>query len=367
MRGNRRDAAPTRGASGRPRAGGDAQVKWRSRLRSKAAGQVGVGVDSAIAQEGPVAADLLDFGEVAFDDQGFLGGGAGARDYFAERIGDERIAPELELAFDSDAVDCRDEHAVGDRVAALNRLPRVDLLGADFFRLAMPPSDGRRIEKNLRTGHRGQPRRLGEPLIPAYERADRTARGRMRDEIEIAGSEVKFFVVARVVGDVHLAVAADDFAGLVDDGGGVVINAGRAPLEDRCDDNYFPRLGDGAERFGGGSGNRLGEIEEFRVLGLTRVMRAEQLLRANDLRAAFGGLLDFRDRLVEIEARLGRTTHLDEPNDDLVSVRCHVNCDSNRASPTLWRADMIDESSKQPDIPPHPVLRARKNSRTAVA
>src|SRR5580704_9612511 len=157
----------------------------------------------------------------------------------------------------------------------------------------------------------------------------------MRDEIEIAGREVKFFVVARVVGDVHLAVAVDDFARLVDDGGGVVINAGRAPLEDRCDDNYFPRLGDGAERFGRRSGNRLGQIEEFRVLGLTRVMRAEQLLRADYVRAAFGGLLDFRDRLVEIEARLRRTTHLDEPDDDLVSVRCHDNCDSNRASPTL--------------------------------
>src|SRR3984885_10666113 len=157
----------------------------------------------------------------------------------------------------------------------------------------------------------------------------------MRDEIEIAGREVKFFVVARVVGDVHLAVAADDFAGLVDDGGSVVINAGCTPLEDRRDDNYFPRFGDGAECFRGRSGNRLGEIEEFRVLGLTRVMRAEQLLRANDLRAALGGLLDFRDRLVEIEARLRRTTHLDEPDDDLVSVRCHDNCDSNRASPTL--------------------------------
>src|SRR5580704_12810329 len=168
------------------------------RLGTIAAGQIGVGVDSAITQEGPVAADLLDFGEVAFDDERFLGGGARARDHFAERISDERIAPELELAFDADTVDGRDEHAIGDRVAALNRLPRIDLLGADFFGLSMPPSDGRRIEENLRTGHRGQPRRLGEPLIPAYERADRAARGRMRDEIEIAGGEVKFFVIARV-------------------------------------------------------------------------------------------------------------------------------------------------------------------------
>ena len=156
----------------------------------------------------------------------------------------------------------------------------------------------------------------------------------MRDEVEIAGGEVKFFVVAGIVGDVHLAVAADDFAGLVDDGGGVVIDAGRAALEDRRDDDYFPRLGHGAKRFGGRAGNRLGEIEKFRVLDLTRVMRAEQLLGADDLRAAAGGLLDFGDSLVEIEARLGRTAHLDEPDGDLVSGRCHDNCDSNRARRT---------------------------------
>ena len=266
--------------------------------------------------------------------QRFLGGGAGARDHFAERIDHEGVAPELELAFDADAIDRRDEDAVGDRVAALNRLPRVDLFGADFLGLAMPPSDGRGIEQDLRTRHRGQTRGLGEPLIPAYEHADRTARGRMRDEVEIAGGEVVFFVVARIVGDMHLAVAADDYPGLVDDGGGVVIDAGRAALEDRRDDNYFARLGDGAERFSGRAGNRLGEIEKFRILDLTRILAAEQLLRADDVGAALGGVLDFGDGLVEIEARLGRTTHLDEPNGDLVRLRCHDNCDSNRASPT---------------------------------
>src|ERR1700735_3253751 len=149
-------------------------------------------------------------------------------------------------------------------IAWLHPLPRVHLFGTDFFRLAMPPSDGRRIEKDLRTGHRGEPRGFGEPLIPAYEGADRSVRRGMRDEIEIAGGEIEFLVVARVVGDVHLAVAADDFSGLVDDGGGVVIDAGRATLEDRRDDYYFSRFGDGAERFGGRAGNWLGEIEKFR-------------------------------------------------------------------------------------------------------
>src|ERR1039458_1775415 len=318
MRGNRRDAAPIRAASGRPRAGGDAQVKWDSRLRSKAARQVRVGVDSAIAQEGPVAADFLDPGEVAFDDQGFLGAGAGARDYFAKRIGDKRIAPELEFTLDADAIDGSDEDAVGDGVAALDRLPGVLLLGTDFFRLAMPPSDRGRIEQDLRASHRGEPCSFGEPLIPAYEHADRAARGGVRDEIEIAGGKIIFFIIAGIVGYMHLAVAADDFPGLIDDGGSVVIDARRATLEDRRDDDDFPRLCDGAERFGGGAGNRFGEIEKFRVLGLTRVVRAEQLLSADDLRAAPGGLLDFGDCLVEVEARLGRTAHLNEANGDLV-------------------------------------------------
>src|SRR3984893_19310189 len=138
----------------------------------------------------------------------------------------------------------------------------------------------------------------------------------MRDEIEIAGGEIEFFVVARIVGDVHLAVAADDFPGLVDDGDGVVIDARGAALKDRRDDDYFSRLGHGAERFSSWAGNRFREIEKFRVLDLTRVMRAEQLLGADDLRATLGGVLDFCDRLVEIETRLGRAAHLYEPNRD---------------------------------------------------
>src|ERR1700735_2121369 len=58
-------------------------------LRAIAAREIGVGVDSAVAQEGPVAADLLNFGEIAFSQQRFLGGGAGVRDYLAEWIDDE--------------------------------------------------------------------------------------------------------------------------------------------------------------------------------------------------------------------------------------------------------------------------------------
>src|SRR6266481_3173152 len=123
----------------------------------------------------------------------------------------------------------------------------------------------------------------------------------MRDEIEIAGGEIIFFVVARVVGYMHLAVAPDDLAGLIEDYGGVVINAGGAALEDRRDDDDLVRLRRRAQSFGGRAGDRLCEIEEFRILGLAWVVRAEEFLGAYDLRAAFGGLVDAGDCFFEVE------------------------------------------------------------------
>src|SRR6266550_7966223 len=122
----------------------------------------------------------------------------------------------------------------------------------------------------------------------------------MRDEIEIAGGEIIFFVVARIVGDMHLAVTADDHAGLIEDYGGVVINAGGAALEDRRDDDDFVGLGDRAESFGGRAGDWLGEIEKFRILGLAGVVGAEEFLGAYDLGAAFGGLVDPGDGFFQV-------------------------------------------------------------------
>ena len=64
----------------------------------------------------------------------------------------------------------------------------------------------------------------------------------------------------------HLAVAPGDFAVRVDDHGGVVIDACRAPLEDRRDDRNLVRGGDGRERLGRRSGNFLRQVEEADVL-----------------------------------------------------------------------------------------------------
>src|SRR5258707_14872509 len=82
-----------------------------------------VGVDAAVAEEGPVAACVFAFCRVALDDEDFLFIVGGFGDDLAERIGDEGISPEFKtgiaiggLAFESDAIYNRDVDAVGDRV-----------------------------------------------------------------------------------------------------------------------------------------------------------------------------------------------------------------------------------------------------------
>ena len=56
-------------------------------------------------------------------------------------------------------------------------------------------------------------------------------------ETQVARRKVKFLVIERIVRDVHLAVDAQQLAVGVDDGGGVVINAGGALFKERGDDD----------------------------------------------------------------------------------------------------------------------------------
>ena len=93
------------------------------------------------------------------------------------------------------------------------------------------PADGRGIEKNLGALQRGQAGAFGIPLVPADQRAHAAHAGIESAIAEVAGSEVKLFVIQRVIGDVHLAIEAAQRSVGVEDDGRVVIHAGRALLE----------------------------------------------------------------------------------------------------------------------------------------
>src|SRR5262249_1689061 len=144
-------------------------------------------------------------------------------------------------------------------------------------------------------GQRGQARGLRVPLVPAHQRADGTDARRHGDEAEVAGREVELLVVQRVVGDVHLAIAAGEPAVGIEDDGRVVVDARGAPLEDGADDDHARVARDAGERVGRRSGYGLGQVEECDVLALAEVLRAEELREADDTGAARGRLPDVGD------------------------------------------------------------------------
>ena len=74
-------------------------------------------------------------------------------------------------------------------------------------------------------------------------------------------------------------------------GGGVVINAGGAFFKQRGDDDDLVFFGEFLKGVGAGAGDVFGEFEIFVVLALAEVLRAEQFLGADDLRACLAARL----------------------------------------------------------------------------
>ena len=214
--------------------------------------QVSVGVNPPVAQERPVRARVVHLGEVNGRNQNLLLVLRGLGEDFAGGSGHETLAPELDAVtrrrsrlrftstrrvalarqadnfFMADAIGYRDVAAVGDGMAALDGLPGVVLAFAEFCPFAGMPADGGGVKKNFRALQRGQPRGFGIPLVPANQHADFAVARRPRLEAGVAGCEIKFLVIKRVVGNVHLAVAAEQRAVGVNHGGGVVIDTGGA-------------------------------------------------------------------------------------------------------------------------------------------
>ena len=145
--------------------------------------------------------------------------------------------PLIRRAFEAHAIHRGDENAVGDGVGALDGAPGIELRRAEFRLLRGMPADGRGIEKNIRAAQAREARAFGIPLVPADQHADPAVARVEVGEAQIAGREIKLLVVERIVGDVHLAVEAQQRAIGVEHRRRVVIKAGGAALEERSDDD----------------------------------------------------------------------------------------------------------------------------------
>ncbi len=174
------------------------------------------------------------------------------------------------------------------------------------------PADGGRVEKNLRTLHRGEARGFGIPLIPADQHTDLAITRLPRFETKVAGREIEFLVEQRIIRNVHLAIDAEQRTVGINDRSGVVINAGRALLKQRGDDG---RLCASSRACGG---RRCWDRESFRPvqnfcgLALAEILRTKKFLRADDLRAGLGGAFDEREGLLEVRGGIGGTVGLDQ-------------------------------------------------------
>ena len=128
---------------------------------------------------------------------------------------------------------------VGNGVAPLNSLPGVVLFGVlGRVRLVGIPANGGGINQQVGTHHGRDPGGFGEPLVPANEYAHSGKPGVEYLVTQIAGGEIKFFVVARIVGNVHFPVLSQVRSVGIEHGGGVVVQSLRPFLEQRRHDDH---------------------------------------------------------------------------------------------------------------------------------
>src|SRR6266404_2688063 len=285
-----------------------------------------VRVDAAVAQKRPIAARVFAFRGIALNDENFFFVVRGFGENLPEGIGDKGIAPELQpriaflrLAFKSHAIDDRSVDAVGDGMAALDRFPGIELCGAELRFFVRVPADAGWIKNHLRAAEGGEARTFRIPLVPADLHADARVLGIKIRETEIAGGEIKLFVVQGIVGNVHFAVFSEKRSVRVEDGAGVVVNAWGAALEERNDQRDFLFLRNLRECFGRRAGNGFGEIEKFRVFGTAEVFAMKKFVQGNNLRAARRGFADFLDGSREVFVAVRRAFHLHESDRKFVS------------------------------------------------
>src|SRR6266481_9473612 len=160
--------------------------------------------------------------QVDFAEQNFFLVVGSLRKHAPEGITEERASPEFEAfaghgitadvsSLHADAIHNADINAVRDRVRPLDGAPGVVLRLAEFSLLRGMPSDGRWVKKNACSLQCREARAFGIPLVPADERAEFSGGSVEGLEAKIAGSEIKFFVIKGIVGNVHLAVDAAQY------------------------------------------------------------------------------------------------------------------------------------------------------------
>ena len=179
--------------------------------------------------------------------------------------------------------------AIGHRVATMRQHPCIALAVFFILRIGRVPANRGGIQQQLGTGQRHHARRFRVPLVPAHQYAEFAHRGLNGGKTQITGGEIEFFVEARIVRDVHLAVLAGQRAVGVKHHGGVVVQPRRALFEQGRDQHHAMLLGQRRQARGAGAGDGLGQIELVYRFVLAKIRTVVQLLQQYELRAGASG------------------------------------------------------------------------------
>ena len=162
-------------------------------------------------------------------------------EHFALWSGNKTLSPELDAPRDtgpvglmSCAVDADNGQAICDSVSTLDGEPGSVLPLFFCLLVAAFPADGGGIDQHFRTSQGHESRGFGVPLIPTDQYAEFSDRGLNGFKTEVARGEVKFFVIGRVVGDVHFAVFPGDGAVFFKHHCGIVIKSRGAFFKKGC-------------------------------------------------------------------------------------------------------------------------------------
>jgi len=121
---------------------------------------------------------------------------------------------------------------------------------------------------------------------------------------------------------VHFAIFAEVGSVGIENGAGIVVNAGGAAFENGNDESDFLVFSDLGEALSGGTGNGFSEIEEFGIFGAAKIFAGKKFVEADDLSATHCRFADFFGSASEIFFFVGGARHLHETDRKFVG---HIN------------------------------------------
>ena len=143
---------------------------------------------------------------------------------------------------------------------------------------------------------------------------------RVAAKAEVSRSEIEFFIVEGIIRDVHFSILAQQLPFVINHHRRVVVDAGRAFLKERGHDDHLQLGCQLAQDLCGGSGNRFSKVEENNVFLLAEVVRAKQLLQADNLSTLGGCLTDLSHSLLKILTWIAGAAHLNQAQPDQTTV-----------------------------------------------